>query len=278
MANLGVIGLYDTHPINEFEILAKLEAKGADLDALTQDDLGEFDQDNYGGSAGVEILAQRAGITRDHRVLDVCSGMGGPARWLAHRIGCRVTGIDLTQSRVESAQRLTQRVGLAPLVDFVQGDATAMGLPDASYDVLIGQEAWLHIPTKENLISEITRVVKPGGAIAFTDITSCKSLTPDEQARLASEMHASRIVPAQEYLGLLSNSGCQISAHEDLSAEWTGVLAKRLEMYRSLRETTAEKLGEAHFDKWVSLYTFYAALFGSGKLGGARIVVKRTAN
>ena len=42
MANLGVIGLYDTHPINEFEILAKLEAKGADLDALTQDDLGEF--------------------------------------------------------------------------------------------------------------------------------------------------------------------------------------------------------------------------------------------
>ena len=134
MSDRGVIGFYDTHPINEEEILAKLTAKGVDLDTLTQDELKEFDQDNYGGPEGVELLAKRADIRREHHVLDVCSGMGGPARWLAHRLGCRVTGIDLTQSRVESAQRLTQKVGLESLVDFIQGDATAMALPDATYD------------------------------------------------------------------------------------------------------------------------------------------------
>jgi sarcosine/dimethylglycine N-methyltransferase len=144
----GVVKHYDTHPINEDEILTKLAARGANLGALTEDDLKDLDQDHYGGVRAVDILCARAGISREHRVLDVCSGMGGPARWIAHRVGCRVTGLDFTLSRVESARRLTARVGLARLVDFVHGDATSMPFSDAVFDVAISQEAWLHIPDK----------------------------------------------------------------------------------------------------------------------------------
>jgi SAM-dependent methyltransferase len=144
----GVIGYYNTHPINEDEILAKLVGRGTNLDTLTEDELKDFDQDHYGGIEIVDMLAGRAGIRPDHHVLDVCSGLGGPARWIAHRIGCRMTGLDFTESRVESARRLTRRASLDHLVDFVHGDATAMPLPDAAYDVVMSQEAWLHIPDK----------------------------------------------------------------------------------------------------------------------------------
>ena len=78
----GVIRFYDTHPINEDEILAKLRARGDDPDHLTQDQLKDFDQDHYGGIDVVDALAERAGIQAAHHVLDVCSGMGGPhAGW-----------------------------------------------------------------------------------------------------------------------------------------------------------------------------------------------------
>jgi sarcosine/dimethylglycine N-methyltransferase len=274
----GVIHFYDTHPINEDEILAKLTARGVNLDALTEDALKDVDQDHYGGIEVVDLLAERAGIRRTHHVLDVCSGMGGPARWLAHRIGCRVTGLDITQSRVDAAQRLTQRVGLDHLVDFVHGDATAMSLPNAAYDVVISQEAWMHIPAKPEIIAECVRVVKPGGVIAFTDAILHTPLTPEEEARMVAELHAPGVTPAERYLALLHENRCTITSCEDLSAEWTEVLVKRLEMYRTLRDTTVAKFGEAHFEAWDRTYSFFVGLFVSGKLGGVRIVAQRLAS
>ena len=270
----GVIGFYDTHPINEDEILAKLAARGDGLKALTEDTLKDFDQDHYGGIDVVDTLAARAGITRAHHVLDVCSGMGGPARWIAHRIGCRVTGLDFTRSRVEAARRLTARVKLDALVDFVQGDAAAMPLPAAAFDVVMSQEAWLHIPDKAAVIGEAVRVAKPGGVIAFTDAVVRAALTPEEDARLTAEMHAPGVAANERYLALLRTHGCTIEHCEDLSNQWRAVLVKRLAMYRSLRDTTVAKFGEAHFAAWDHTYSFFVGLFTAGKLGGTRIVAR----
>lgn len=271
----GVVRFYDTHPINEDEILAKLAARGTNLAALTQDELKDFDQDHYGGVQVVDTLTQKAGIRREHHVLDVCSGMGGPARWIAHRIGCRVTGLDLTQSRVEAARRLTARVGLEALVDFVQGDATAMPLPDAAFDVVMSQEAWLHIPDKVAVVGECARVAKPGGTIAFTDVVVRTGLTAAEDQRMAAEMHAPGLATAAQYAGLLEENRCRIEARDDLAEQWKEILVERRAMYRSLRDTTIAKFGAARFLQYDSLYDFFVGLFTAGKLGGVRIVARR---
>ena len=273
----GVIGFYDTHPINEDEILAKLAARGDDLDRLDQDALKDFDQDHYGGIEVVDTLAARAGIRREHRVLDVCSGMGGPARWIAHRIGCKVTGLDFTLSRVESARRLTARVGLTALVDFVHGDATAMPLPTAAFDVVVSQEAWLHVPDKSALIAECARVLTPGGTLAFTDVALRALLDANEEARLAAEMHAPGIASSARYVDLLAANGMVVAGIEDLSTLWTDTLVERLAMYRGLADTTTAKFGAAHFAAWDSTYSFFVGLFVAGKLGGARIVARKPA-
>lgn len=273
----GVIKFFDTHPINEDEILAKVAARKVSLDGLTEDDLKDFDQDHYGGVDALDALADVAGIHAGHHVLDVCSGVGGPARWLAFRRGCRVTGLDFTRSRVESAKRLSQRARLDHLVDFVHGDATGMPLQDSDYDVVIGQESWLHIPDKSRLISECIRVLKPGGTLAFTDIVAQPLLEPATEARLAAEMRTSNIAAVETYVALLEERGCVVEVQDDLSGEWKRLLVDRLEMYRSLRDTTIAKFGEARFVEYDNAYSHYVSCFVAGTLGGVRIVARKPA-
>lgn len=274
----AVIKFYDTHPINEDEILAKITARSVAVDALTEDDLKDFDQDHYGGTDALDELADLAGIDREHHVLDVCSGIGGPSRWLAYRRGCRVTGLDFTASRVEGAKRLSQRVRLDHLVDFVHGDATAMPLPSSCYDVLISQESWLHIPDKEALISECVRVLKPGGAIAFTDIVVKSPLESSTAERLAAEMRTSNIASTNSYVVLLERNDCAVVVQDDLSDSWKQVLVERLEMYRSLRDTTIAKFGEARFLEYDKAYSHFVGCFVADALGGVRIVARKRHN
>ena len=267
-----LIDYYDTHPINEQEILAKLVARGDDLQRLTQSQLKDFDQDHYGGTDAVDALADAAGINQADEVLDVCSGMGGPARWLAHTRNCSVTGLDLTQSRVESARRLTERVGLSHKVRFHYGDACAMPFGDQQFDVVIGQEAWVHIPDKSALIAECRRVLRVGGRLSFTDIIERSPLQPSERKQMADEMQFARIFSPQQYCELLWASGFDVKVTEDLSERWTLLLQARLQMYLSLRETTVARFGQAHHDHWARMYGDFVALYSSGKLGGVRIL------
>jgi ubiquinone/menaquinone biosynthesis C-methylase UbiE len=271
-----VVAFYDNHPINEQQILHALAARGIALEGLTEEVLKEHDQDHFGGIEANDLLIAAAGIRREHRVLDVCSGMGGPARYLAHRIGCRVVGLDFTESRHLAAQRLTGLVGLEQLVSFRYGNALDMPFEDASFDVVIGQEAWCHVPEKPRLIAECARVVEPGGVIAFTDILRRPALSDDEMARLTREMTFPTLESADGYAALLESRGCTVLARDDLSAQWARILVDRLAMYRGLKYETILKFGAEHFERWDRTYAFFVGLYQEGKLGGGRFVARRT--
>jgi ubiquinone/menaquinone biosynthesis C-methylase UbiE len=271
----SVIRFYETHPINEYAILEKLRAAGIDLETLTEEVLKDYDQDHFGGLGAVDVLAEQAGIGSSTRVLDVCSGMGGPARYLAHRLGCRVIGLDITESRHAAAVRLTALVGLEHLVDFRLGNALDMPFADAAFDVVIGQEAFAHVPDKPRLIAECARVVRPGGVIAFTDILRREGLSAAEFERLQSGMTFQSLETLDGYRRLLARSGCAVVGRDDLSAWWTEVLKGRLAMYRALENTTVARFGAAHFEKWDATYAFFVGLFAAGRLGGGRFVARR---
>jgi ubiquinone/menaquinone biosynthesis C-methylase UbiE len=273
--HLGVVAFYDAHPINEEQILAALKNKGVALDTLTEDILQEHDQDHFGGVEANDILAAKASIERQHHVLDVCSGMGGPARYLAYHIGCRVTGLDLTRSRYQSALRLTQLANLGHLVDFQLGDALRMPFEDVRFDVVIGQEAWCHVPDKARLIAECARVVKPGGAIAFTDILRRAPLQAEEMQRLQQGMPFPTLETLDGYSRLLEQNGCKMTHRDDLSEHWAQILVQRLAMYRSLEADTVRKFGAEHFRRWDETYACFVALFREGKLGGGRFVARK---
>jgi len=125
---------YNEHPINCGEILAKAKAAGANLEQLRAADLWPFDQDHYGGLQAVDALAEALAIDRQSRLLDLCSGMGGPARYIATQHGCRIQGVDLNQSRVDGAIELTRLTGMSDQINFVQGDCCDLPFADAGFD------------------------------------------------------------------------------------------------------------------------------------------------
>jgi len=270
-----VIAFYDTHPINEEQVLRALAARGLDLERLTQAELSAHDQDHFGGLEANDALIALAGIGSQHEVLDVCSGLGGPARHLADRVGCRVTGLDLNAGRVAAARRFAQRVGLADRVRFEQGDALAMPFAPESFDVVMGQEAWCHVPHKPRLIAECARVLRRGGVFAFTDILRRDGLSDGEMARLSAEMAFPDLESLAGYRRLLEANGCVVEQCDDLSPWWTRVLVDRLAMYRSLGADTARKFGPARSADWDAFYAFFVGLYEQGRLGGGRFVARK---
>lgn len=175
---------YDFHPISARQILDAVVARGIAPNSITEAVLQQHDQDHYGGTSATDRLIAEAAVQSGDVVLDVCSGMGGPARYLAWKTGCDVTGLDLTASRVEGATELTRVAGLSDSVRFVKANALDMPFDDASFTLAIAQEAFAHVPDKPRLVAECARVLQPGGRLVFSDILHRGNLTAHDAQRL----------------------------------------------------------------------------------------------
>ncbi|TGQ52681.1 class I SAM-dependent methyltransferase [Mesorhizobium sp. M1C.F.Ca.ET.193.01.1.1] len=143
---------------------------GPEEQQLKPEQLATLDQFHTRGLAATAELAKLAGIAADMSVLDVGSGVGGPARFLAATHSCEVTGIDLSEPFVEAAQYLTARTGQGGAVSFKAGSALALPLDDGGFDVVLLQHVAMNIADRPLLYREIRRVLKPGGKFATFDV------------------------------------------------------------------------------------------------------------
>ena len=268
---------YDFHPISAQQIFDAVAARGIRRQDINEEVLQLHDQDHYGGTAAVDRLMAQAQVVAADQVLDICSGLGGPARYIAWKTGCQVTGLDLTASRVEGATALTEAAGLAAQVRFHQGNALAMPFADASFTLAIGQEAFAHIPNKKALVTGIARVLRPGGRLVFSDILSRLPLSADNAGRLFDGMRFNEIATEADYRLWMQDAGLTVVQVTDLSEEWTRILVDRHAMYRSLKEQTVARLGQAHFDRYDSAYEHFVGLYRTGVMAGALFHARRPA-
>lgn len=136
---------------------------------LTPRQLATLDQFHTRGLAATDELARLAGISAAMSVLDVGSGVGGPARILAASYGCRVMGVDLSESFVEAARYLTERTGQSGEVSFQTASALQLPFEEGRFDVALLQHVAMNISDRPRLYREIRRVLKPGGRFATFD-------------------------------------------------------------------------------------------------------------
>jgi sarcosine/dimethylglycine N-methyltransferase len=116
-----------------------LTALGPEDQVLTPQQLAALDQFHTRGLAATAELAKLAGITADMSVLDVGSGVGGPARFLAATYGCRITGVDLSEPFVDAARYLTERTGQNGQVSFETASALELPFSDGRFDAVLLQ-------------------------------------------------------------------------------------------------------------------------------------------
>jgi sarcosine/dimethylglycine N-methyltransferase len=272
---LSAIDFYERHPISCEIILARLGASRGHLEGLTPDELFPHDQDHYGGLAANDALAERAGIGAGTRVADFCAGLGGPSRYFAHRYGADVTGIELTPARVRGAEELTRRVGLQDRVRILEGNVMQVPLANDSVDVVVSQEALLHVPDKRRALAEAWRILKPGGRIAFTDWVAHRPLSAADRELMWQGMAVTDLYDLPAYTELVREAGFALSSVEDLTRAWGEILTHRLAMYRKLREETREAGTPAGHDAFYESYVRLVDLVNDGGLGGGRFVGRK---
>lgn len=151
-------------------ILDVLAGAGVDVGRLAPDDLAPVEEFHIGGRAATVELAAQLGLKPGMRVLDVGSGIGGAARYLARAQGCRVLGIDLTPEFVAVANELARRVGLADAVSYRQGSALAIDVPPASFDAATMLHVGMNIEDKAAVFASVRKALKPGGLFGVYDI------------------------------------------------------------------------------------------------------------
>ena len=149
-----------------------LTVLGPEDQRLTPQQLGALDQFHTRGLAATAELAKLAGITADMSVLDVGSGVGGPARFLAATCGCRVTGIDLSEPFVDAARYLTRRTGQSEQVSFHTASALELPFDGSRFDAVLLQHVAMNISERARLYREIRRVLRPGGRFATFDVVA----------------------------------------------------------------------------------------------------------
>lgn len=147
-----------------------LHAAGIKGPPWTWSDLVPVDQFHVRGLGATKELAAALDIPAGAKLLDVGSGLGGPARFLAATYGCQVTGIDLSRSFVEVANLLTEGCGLADKAACQQADALELPFAAGSFDLAWTQHVAMNIADRAKLYAGIHRVLKPGGRLAIYDI------------------------------------------------------------------------------------------------------------
>jgi SAM-dependent methyltransferase len=195
----------------EEAILAAVARESKNPESLTAVDLAAVDEFHVGGLEATQELAKNMELRAGMRLLDVGSGIGGPARYFAREHGCKVTGVDLTEEFVLVAESLTRRTKLDGLAEFRQGSALQLPFEAGTFDGAYMIHVGMNIADKGGIFREVRRVLKPAGLFTVFDIVRAGEGAIRYPVPWASSEESSFVGERKDYRDALQNAGFEIA-------------------------------------------------------------------
>jgi ubiquinone/menaquinone biosynthesis C-methylase UbiE len=183
---------------------------------VTAEDLAPVDEFHIGGRASTEDVARQLTLTASDRVLDIGCGLGGPARQIAARYGCHVSGIDLTRDYVEAGIVLSAWLQLDERISLQHGDALALPFTDGSFTAAYMLHVGMNIADKDALFTEAARVLRAGGRFAIFDVMRTSDGELSYPLPWASTADTNAIGSPGQYRDALSAAGFEIVSQREL--------------------------------------------------------------
>ena len=197
------------------KIIAGLRSLGKDPASVTLDDLQPVDEFHIRGDVATRELIELAGFTPDMHILDVGCGIGGSTRRLSRDTGCRVTGIDLSDEYIDTAERLTRLLNMQESVDFHACSALELPFGNNSFDGVWSLQMNMNVEDKLAWLKETSRVLKPGGRAVFYEVCGSRNTPLHFPVPWAQDGSMSFLVPPQSFRQLLMSAGFEIDVWGD---------------------------------------------------------------
>jgi ubiquinone/menaquinone biosynthesis C-methylase UbiE len=208
-ANREITAHYTRDDLLE-RLRAALIEDGVDPERPDITALAHYDHFHGRGLEATTEIADALDIAASDRLLDIGSGLGGPARYFAQRFGCRVTGIDLTAEFCAVARELTRRLALQDRVDFIHGNALDMPFRDARFDGAYSMNVSMNIADKDALYRELHRVLKPGAWLVFSELLRGSGPEPDYPTPWARSAETSHLSTLESSVRALADAGFEV--------------------------------------------------------------------
>ncbi len=272
MSDIKSMGLYR----NVDRILADLAAAGVAADGpLAVADLTPYDQYHYEGTAAVDDAITALDVKPGARLLDVGSGLGGPARYIAERTSASVTALELQSDLNATAEALTARCGLADRVVHVNGDILNNAVPAEEFSGLVSMLCFLHIPDRAALFEACARSLKAGATMFIDDYCLRRPLSRPERQALAETVYCPYLPDLDTYRSDVVGAGFEVLSATDKTDRWTTFVVGRLDEFRAARPGLIERYGADTVDGLDHFYATVAELFAGGGLTGVRLIARR---
>ena len=261
---------------NVSRIFNELKEVGKDKSKLLKvEDLIKFDQLHYCGTDAVDFAIINTKINSSKSILEIGSGIGGPARYIGYKTSASVTALELQEDQHKIAVDLTNKCKLLKFVNHIRGDILNYNWKNKKFNVVVSWLALYHIKDHSKLLKNCYKLIKENGYFFAEDLISVKKLNTKNLSELSIDLYAKYLPTYEMYLNDLEKKGFEIIYHKNMTKKWAKFVRKRKLSYENNKNRNIRVHGEKTYKNINHFYKIVDKYFSAQKLGGIKVIAKK---